>query len=164
MSGNAVQESTDETTFVHQTRVWSIEAEDTLLSSPCLRSSTTLKTHEKSTAILFALYKWGLCACIAHTKLPPSPVILWIELRGKPKWLPLNFGYQSTQAPSKCQNSRLAFHQQMEKPCSMCTFGNPITALIKTDCPQLFEFFNVERKIPLWSPVSFGKLAPRVHQ
>ena len=30
---------------------------------------------------------------IAHTKLPPSPVILWIELDGKPKWLPLSFGY-----------------------------------------------------------------------
>ena len=30
---------------------------------------------------------------IVHTNLPPSPVILWIELGGKPKWLPLNFGY-----------------------------------------------------------------------
>ena len=30
-----------------------------------------------------------------HTILqsPPSPVILWIELDGKPKWRPLNFGY-----------------------------------------------------------------------
>ena len=26
--------------------------------------------------------------------LPPSPVILWIELGGKLKWLPLNFGYR----------------------------------------------------------------------
>ena len=37
---------------------------------------------------------WGLCAnIIIHTILPPSPVILWIELGGKPRWLPLNFGY-----------------------------------------------------------------------
>ena len=37
--------------------------------------------------------QWGLCAhVIIHTILPPSPVIFWIELGGKPKWLPLNFG------------------------------------------------------------------------
>ena len=37
---------------------------------------------------------WGLCTyVIVHTVLPPSPVILRIELGGKPKWLPLNFGY-----------------------------------------------------------------------
>ena len=30
---------------------------------------------------------------IVHTKLPPSPVILQIELGGKTKWLPLSFGY-----------------------------------------------------------------------
>ena len=35
--------------------------------------------------------EWGLFAyVIVHTILPPSPVILWIELGGKPKWLPLN--------------------------------------------------------------------------
>ena len=35
--------------------------------------------------------QWGLCAyVIVHTVLP---VILWTELGGKPKWLPLNFGY-----------------------------------------------------------------------
>ena len=38
--------------------------------------------------------KWGLCKqVINHMKLPPSPVILWKELDGKPKWLPLNFRY-----------------------------------------------------------------------
>ena len=38
--------------------------------------------------------QWGLCECvIVHTILPPSPVILWIQLGGKPKWLPLKFGY-----------------------------------------------------------------------
>ena len=37
---------------------------------------------------------WGLWAyVVVHTILPPSPVILWKELGGKPKWLPLNFGY-----------------------------------------------------------------------
>ena len=33
---------------------------------------------------------------IVHTIVPPSPVILWIEQGGKPKWLPLNFGYHDT--------------------------------------------------------------------
>ena len=33
--------------------------------------------------------------CIRHSshKFPPSSVILWVELGGKPKWLPFNFGY-----------------------------------------------------------------------
>ena len=36
----------------------------------------------------------GLCDyVIVHTILPPSPVILWILLGGKPKWLPLKCGY-----------------------------------------------------------------------
>ena len=38
--------------------------------------------------------QWGPRAyIIVYTILPPSPVVLWIELDGKPKWLPLNFGY-----------------------------------------------------------------------
>ena len=40
--------------------------------------------------------QWGLCECvIVHTILPSTPVILWIELGGKPKWLPLNFEYHN---------------------------------------------------------------------
>ena len=36
----------------------------------------------------------GVCAyVIVHTILPPNSVISWIELGGKLKWLPLNFGY-----------------------------------------------------------------------
>ena len=38
----------------------------------------------------FKLGQRGLCAyIIIHTILPPSPVILCIQLSGKPKWLPL---------------------------------------------------------------------------
>ena len=39
---------------------------------------------------------WRSCLCAyvtVYVKLPPSPVILWIELGGKPKWHPLHFGY-----------------------------------------------------------------------
>ena len=38
----------------------------------------------------------GACASeyvTVHTILGGSPVILWISLGGKPKWLPLKFGY-----------------------------------------------------------------------
>ena len=39
--------------------------------------------------------KWGLCEyVIVHTFLATQPVILWIELGSKPKWLPLNTGYR----------------------------------------------------------------------
>ena len=51
--------------------------------------------------------KWGLCAfVIVHTILPPSPVILWIELGGKPKWLPLNFGYHGVMGTSPIVSTR----------------------------------------------------------
>ena len=38
--------------------------------------------------------KWGSVR-IRHSirEIPTQPVILWIELGGKPKWLPLNFGF-----------------------------------------------------------------------
>ena len=48
-------------------------------------------------SILFLTFhkqRWGLRDyVIVHTILPPSPVILRIELGGKTKWLPLSFGY-----------------------------------------------------------------------
>ena len=45
--------------------------------------------------------EWGLGEyVIVHTILPPSPVILQIELGGKPKWLPLHFGYHDVMRTS----------------------------------------------------------------
>ena len=35
---------------------------------------------------------------IVHTILPPSPVILWIELGDTPKWLLLNFGFHDVRS------------------------------------------------------------------
>ena len=46
--------------------------------------------------------QWDLCEyIIVHMNLPPSPVILWIELGGKPKWLPLIFWipWRNTHSP-----------------------------------------------------------------
>ena len=49
--------------------------------------------------------KWGLreytiVHVIVHSTLPPSPVILWIELGGKSNWHPLNFGYHDEMCTS----------------------------------------------------------------
>ena len=45
--------------------------------------------------------QWGLCEyIIVHTILGGSPVILWISLGGKPKWLPLKFGYHDVMRTS----------------------------------------------------------------
>ena len=44
---------------------------------------------------------WGLCEYgIVRTILGGSPVILWISLGGKPKWLPLEFGYHDVMRTS----------------------------------------------------------------
>ena len=42
-----------------------------------------------------------------NTTLPPSPVILWIALGDKPKWLPLNFGYHDLAYASETSQSFL---------------------------------------------------------
>ena len=44
---------------------------------------------------LYRLSQMGLCAYVTvRTFLPPIPVILWMSNpSGKPKWLPLSFGY-----------------------------------------------------------------------
>ena len=45
--------------------------------------------------------KWDLCEyVIVHTIWGGSPVILWISLGGKPKWLPLHFGYHDVMRTS----------------------------------------------------------------
>ena len=41
---------------------------------------------------------------IVYTILGGSPVILWISLGGKPKWLPLNFGYHDVMRTSPMEH------------------------------------------------------------
>ena len=46
-------------------------------------------------------FEWGLCEyVIVRTILGGSPVILWISLGSKPKWLPLKFGYHDVMRTS----------------------------------------------------------------
>ena len=52
--------------------------------------------------------QWGLCEyVIVHTILGGSPVILRISLGGKPKWLPLKFGYHDVMRTSPIAFARL---------------------------------------------------------
>ena len=45
--------------------------------------------------------KWGMCEyVIVRTILGGRPVILWISMGGKPKWLPLQFGYHDVMRTS----------------------------------------------------------------
>ena len=39
--------------------------------------------------------------------MPPSPVIWWIELGGKPKWLPLNSEYHDIMLTSPLYSTRV---------------------------------------------------------
>ena len=51
-------------------------------------------------------FRWGLCEyVIVHTILGGTPVILWISLGGKPKWLPLKFGYHDVMPTSPIDRS-----------------------------------------------------------
>ena len=64
-----------------------------------LKPAWQLRVDDKS--------QWGLSEyVIVHTILPPSPVILWIELSSNPKWLPLKFRYHDIQAPFRTRTSQ----------------------------------------------------------
>ena len=41
--------------------------------------------------------------------LPPGPINLWIELGGRPKWLPLNFGYHDVMRTSPIASHRMGW-------------------------------------------------------
>ena len=58
--------------------------------------------------------QWGLCEyVIVHTILGGSPVILWISLGGKPKWLPLIFGYHDVLRTSPIWKETLYISEQL---------------------------------------------------
>ena len=47
---------------------------------------------------------------IVYGKLSPQPVMLWIPLGGKPKWLPLNFGFNDVTAHGPHYNEVIHGH------------------------------------------------------
>ena len=80
-----------------------------------MRSNIITSKEKRKTIFIPHL---GLCEyVIVHTTLPPSPVILWINLGGRPKWLPLKFWYldlmrtSSLQVRPRCVYIRLRVHE-----------------------------------------------------
>ena len=67
------------------------------------------QTNTHSTVLLFCQKEeWGLCEyVIVHTIWGGKPVILWISLGGKPKWLPLKFGYHDVMHTSPIVTSSM---------------------------------------------------------
>ena len=68
-----------------------------MLKSQCAKDRyADVVRNSLASAWTFVLSQWGLCEyAIVHTILAMggSPVIQSILLGGKPKWLPLKFGY-----------------------------------------------------------------------
>ena len=83
----------------------------------CQHSSTGCKKRWKKKATynckIILFFEWGLCEhVIVHTNLPPSQVILWIELGGKPKWLPLKFECHDKMCKGPFRNKVFTYKQQ----------------------------------------------------
>ena len=61
-------------------------------------------------------HEWGLCEyVIVHMILGGSPVILWISLGGKPKWLPLKFGYHDVMRTSPISSASRALFREPDE-------------------------------------------------
>ena len=73
--------------------------------SPTLRCGVTWKVSQ-----------WGLCK---FESLDGSPVILWISLGGKPKWLPLKYGYHDVmrRSPIVYNGNRRRQGRLISPPC-----------------------------------------------
>ena len=83
---------------IRSTALYRSTAKSTHLSSSTHQDRSTRKTMKirKSDSGL----GWGLCEYMVHTILAGSAVILWISPGGKPKWLPLKFGYHDVMRTS----------------------------------------------------------------
>ena len=70
--------------------------------------------------ILACTRKWGLCEyVIVHTMLGGGPVILWILLGGKPKWLLLKFGFHDVMRTSPIH---ILINAQFNHKTKRCSF------------------------------------------
>ena len=92
--------------------------------------------------------QWGLCEyVIVHTILGGSPVILWISLGGKPKWLPLNFKYHDVMRTSPIKlSSTLNGFRLFENPLSHFSFSS-IPAHAACMDQFLYQSANTYRRI-----------------
>ena len=84
--------------------------------------------------------EWGLCEyVIVHTILGGSPVILWISLGGKPKWLPLKFGYHDVMPTSPIQRKPFWPATQLYPPNDWTGWQNGVNYDVFTQAPFINE-------------------------
>ena len=83
-----------------------------------------------------------LSRVVDQTWLPPSPVILWIELGGKSKWLPLNFGHHDVM---RTVSLRIIFQQLffdlLSSPLDPLAASGQIYPTKKRHFHSLFDLF-----------------------
>ena len=116
--------------------------------------------------------QWGLCKyVIVHTIWGGSPVILWISLGGKPKWLPLKFGYHDVMRTSPlrapnclsfvrvcaCVRVRVCYLKKKKlshtvPKAEVAEKAGPLEAILVTFGRTSSNFFRFERswKIRIW--------------
>ena len=84
------------------------------------------------TRLAYAIHEMGAVR-MRHSirEFATQPVILWIPLGGKPKWLPLNFGFNDEMrtAPikSRMKNSAITVARWHEFRCHGCAHSTPFT-------------------------------------
>ena len=112
--------------------------------------------------------KWGLCEyVIVHTILGGSPVIVWISLGGKPKWLPLKFGYHdvmctspigSLTSPNAWNSGASSDIREPILPAPGCIYTSPISPF-----PRQFDVVRVHfGAVRTLCKVAFGGLQFRM--
>ena len=105
-------------------------------------AQTVLQSRPISVAIYFwyIWYKrWGPCEyVIVHTVLPPSPVILWIELGGNPKWLLLNFGYHDVMRTRPIYSETYLLYFELNPINTVCTGLYVQVCMYRSVCTGLY--------------------------
>ena len=111
-------------------------APSTCLSDPWPQGSQT--AWETTDGVDMYLHRntdqWGLCIyVIVHTIWPPSPVILWIELGGKTKWLPLKCGYHDVKRmASICEYVNVPNSHKLGPESGLIELGQTAATLCQT--------------------------------
>ena len=57
---------------------------------------------------------------LVHTIWGGGPVILWISLGGKPKWLPLNFGYHDVMRTNPILRGGEGMREKLHRVNKVC--------------------------------------------
>ena len=76
-------------------------------------------------------------------EIATQPVILWILLGGKPKRLPLNFGFNDVMRTAPISQSFLPHPDQTSPECSLLISIMPVLGLVHKLSGGVFSLANV---------------------